>query len=359
MAEGNRSLSHFHTLDEEKIMSTATAITVSKSVLTSFLKSFKETRLQVTTTHGMIFLSCVIDTTDIDDIKVATLCVGDYEGDDLSFYVNHRDIVAYARSVNAKDEITFSIDTEPRKLVLDSAVIGPVQYGVVPSDSGDYPDPLDVFDNIGDYVQTINMTDVAAAYTILDRVDAESARYALGCVMFDEQYVVATDGRRLARLDMTENYKHPTMIDARVVLHAAKFQCEIDVHKNGVIAGELIMTQPEGRYPNWRQVVPSDATACTTLDGEFIRNTANAHIARQKVADIHDEWGVQIKLADQVVGKFNAHFLKAAVGKLKSVDIAYSSNAQGKQKELTVPVMITSSERPGWVEFMMPMAHDR
>lgn len=359
LAEGKCSLSNFHTLDKEKIMSTATAITVSKSVLTSFLKAFKETRLQVTTTQGMIFLSCVIDATDCDDIKLATLCVGDYEGDDLSFYVNHRDIAAYARSVNVKDEITFSIETEPRKLVLDSAVIGQVQYGVAPSTSGEYPDPLDIFDNLGDYMQTISLTDVAAAYTILDRIDPEIARYSLGCVMFDEQYVVATDGRRLARLDVTENYKHPSMIDARVVAYAARFQCEIDVHNNGVIAGELIMTQPEGRYPNWRQVVPSDTTARTTLDGELIRNLANAHIAKQKVAGIHDDWAVAIPLSDGISAKFNAHFLKAAVAKFKSVDVAYCPKNQGAGKDLIVPAVFTSDERLGCIEIMMPMASDR
>jgi hypothetical protein len=60
-----------------------------------------------------------------------------------------------------------------------------------------------------------------------------------------------------------------------------------------------------------------------------------------------------------VRAKLDSRFIKAAIGKLKSINIAYSEKRQGNGKDLTVPVVLTSLDRPGWLEVVMPMARDR
>ena len=109
-------------------------------------------------------------------------------------------------------------------------------------------------------------------------VDSESTRYALGGVLFercddDTALLVATDGRRLVKAvarisDKQANWQGGVIVPAAalkvieriasgetVTLHSTNN--EIYCVGNGVL---LRATLIEGRFPNWRQVVPSGYT---------------------------------------------------------------------------------------------------
>jgi hypothetical protein len=203
---------------------------------------------------------------------------------------------------------------------------------------------------------TIASGDVKIASSIVDRTDQDSSRYALGGVLFDDGQVIATDGRRLAMMQTECKQAETALIHSDIIQYAAKFKYDIDVFDNCFIAGDIIVTKMEGRYPNWRQVTPSKLESVTVMSGDELRKIANGHIARNKAAGTEDERGVEIQLND-TIAKLDAHFLKAAVGKLKSVTIAHAGG--DCDKGLTGPAVFTSDELPQWREIIMPMARDR
>jgi hypothetical protein len=94
-------------------------------------------------------------------------------------------------------------------------------------------------------------------------------------------------------------------------------------------------------------------------NGDAIRKQTSAYIAKQKVAKVDDAWGLDIVLGDGVKGTFDSRFIKTAVGDLASIRVSYDAKAQNGRKQLTVPVVLTSDERPSWTEVIMPMAKDR
>jgi DNA polymerase III sliding clamp (beta) subunit (PCNA family) len=340
-------------------MSTTTQITVSKSALGLFLRNYKDTCLQVDTCNGMILLSCVTDGSEHGNIKYATICIGDHEGEDVAFQIHYTELNNYVRNANAKDAITFTVDAETRKLIVDSETIGEMQFGIEVENEKDFTDPIKTFDNLGEFKFTITASDAKTASTIADRSDRESSRYALGCVMFESGNAIATDGRRLALIETGSQYDEAAMVDTKLLEYAVKFGYEIDVFDNRMIAGDLILSNLEGRYPTWQQVIPDDAEKSTYFTGDSLRKQINTFIARNKAEGTDDSWGMELMLDDGVSAKVNAQFLKTAVGKLKSLRIAYSEERQGDSKGLTVPMVMTSTERPGWTEIIMPMAKDR
>ena len=116
--------------------------------------------------------------------------------------------------------------------------------------------------------------------------DNQSTRYALGAVRLeydagDVLMVVATDGRRLASRAIVASVEQATQIAAlipsKVVKAIRSMQAvgrvllQVDdrnVYVTDQVGNRVIVRQAEGRFPRWRDVVPSDKGAvgitCTT-----------------------------------------------------------------------------------------------
>jgi hypothetical protein len=310
----------------------------------------------------MILLSsCLSPSTVSSNRDYATICIGDHEGEDVTFEVHHSDVLSYVRNAKPKEPIVFSVDSDKRELIANCDSIGEFRWTIVPKRKGEYPNEIAVFDNLGSFQTTIPVADVEAAMSIIDRCDLEATRYTLGCVCFEERSIVATDGRRMALEASEAEYSDKAVVPKTMLEYASKFGFEIDVFKGRMIAGDLIMSIVDGRFPTWQQVLPSDVTLSCDWDGDAIRKLTSAFIATQKAAKVNDDWGIEIALGDGVKGTFDSRFIKTAIGDLASIRVSYDTKAQKKnaKKQLTVPVVLTSDERPSWTEVIMPMTKDR
>ncbi len=137
----------------------------------------------------------------------------------------------------------------------------------------------------------------AALKLTMYAVDLESTRYALGGVKLEvadsELHFVATDGRRLAtfKVDLPDSSKSPDCIipnkacksihdfcgsegDAILSIGNSDVQVELD---GGVVVSSRLV---EGRYPNWKTVIPSvkDYETATIPVGPFMQSVRQAAI---------------------------------------------------------------------------------
>lgn len=136
-----------------------------------------------------------------------------------------------------------------------------------------------------------------AVQSVLPAHDNESSRYALGAMLVsvdgDEACFVATDGRRLHLAKVSHDQavdKSETLIPAsvartlyRLASHAANEGVQIE--RSGTIVraeiGDTTVTarQVEGRFPRWRDVLPKDGPALSTVErGTLESATASAAI---------------------------------------------------------------------------------
>lgn len=123
----------------------------------------------------------------------------------------------------------------------------------------------------------------SAIGSVLYAIDTESSRYALGGVCIDEDVAVATDGRRLA----VNKFNRSSGVDGVVVPEKACkwiasrltgegvtfYHCQHCFH---VVCGNIRMYSLyiEGRYPNWRCVIPESNTRSLKVDREWMIRTA-------------------------------------------------------------------------------------
>lgn len=118
--------------------------------------------------------------------------------------------------------------------------------------------------------------------------DSDSARYALNAIRIESAnegiVVVGTDGRRLAKVNVGQGNVDGSLIPAT----AAKLIAGLDIEGNVAISSDtnffmlespsytLITRQIEGRFPNWKQVIPN-------LEG-YARATTTARNLIQAIA---------------------------------------------------------------------------
>lgn len=336
-------------------MSTTLQTTVSKATLTSYLRLFKSDTMSVETANGMVLLTSAKDENAIG-LRYATLCIGDHEGADVKFYVDDVALTKYVRAAKPSDAIAFSIDEESNALVANCDTVGEMKFSAVGATK---PTAMEVFDNLGDFIQAITADDVKSASMFLDRTDSTATRFALSCVMFDGNAAISCDGRRLAKMTTGETYVGQTMVQSSVVEYANKFGFDVEVFADRIIAGDLIVTKTVGRYPNWQQIIPSNTAVGAAWDCDAIRKQCDSHLARCKAED-NCEYGVEFAVGGGQIAKLDARYIKAAMGKLKSVTVSFAEDKMGtyKDKLVSVPVVLESSELPGWIEVIMPMARD-
>lgn len=136
-------------------------------------------------------------------------------------------------------------------------------------------------------------------------VDTESSRYALGGVCWDNEYLVATDGRRLhvvrigqCQVDNQSSYATWNIIPSRavgaIVALTKLFKDDIlSVRMDRdciVVCGDVwrfTARLVEGRFPNWRQVVSEDSfkIKLETMQTEKIRESAEFAIKTTKLTE--------------------------------------------------------------------------
>lgn len=146
--------------------------------------------------------------------------------------------------------------------------------------------------------------------------DSESTRYALGGVLFDisgeDIVAVATDGRRLAKMaakgtpvgqletsssNIIVPMKTLSLIDKSIVNEHSKVQ--IAARQNDILVQiDRVMIYSrlvEGRYPNWKQVIPqrTDSNQAVSIVGPFFAAVRQASI----VAD-QESRGVEFEVSN-------------------------------------------------------------
>lgn len=171
--------------------------------------------------------------------------------------------------------------------------------------------------------------------------DAESSRYALGGVLLemdgDTVIAVGTDGRRLARMQGqgVAIGGHKTQGMSTIVPTRAISLMERAVSDNdGVIqlaarANDLLLRTPrcviysrlvEGRYPNWRQVLPRRDQA---IQIDMIVGPLFAALRQAAIVTDHDSRGIDFTFAD---GTLKLEASTATIGSSQvEIPIAYDS----------------------------------
>jgi DNA polymerase III sliding clamp (beta) subunit (PCNA family) len=141
------------------------------------------------------------------------------------------------------------------------------------------------------------------AYCLL-AVDSESARYALGGVCWEDDWIVATDGRRMhvQQVGLAEdmvNEKRTRIIPSRAVATLLQLlrQFQDDIvrvyfsERAIVVNGNCWILECElvqGRFPNWRQVLPGEGELQETENVLFVkqfREHLKAEIKRKKLEE--------------------------------------------------------------------------
>ena len=226
--------------------------------------------------------------------------------------------------------------------------------------------------------------------------DAESSRYALGGVLLEmndsEVLAVATDGRRLARMQGTgksvgdHKTSGPTTIipsktlslmersisDKDEVVHVAARQNDVLVRTSrSMIYSRLV----EGRYPNWRQVIPNrdNAIRISGSVGPFyaaIRQAAVVADPESRGIDFQFGQGTMVVAARTAdVGQSRIEMPISYTGELikMTMDHRYVSDfLRALDLDATFHLEISGGSDPalfltddGYAYVVMPMARDR
>lgn len=136
-------------------------------------------------------------------------------------------------------------------------------------------------------------------------VDNEASRYALGGICWDQEYLVATDGRRMhvvrigeCQVENQSSYATWNIIPSRAVTAivglAKLFKEDILTVRLDrdciVVHGEcwkFTARLVEGRFPNWRQIVSEDSfkVQLDTLQTDKVRESAEYQVRTNKLQE--------------------------------------------------------------------------
>jgi DNA polymerase-3 subunit beta len=226
--------------------------------------------------------------------------------------------------------------------------------------------------------------------------DTESSRYALGGVLLeidgDEITAIGTDGRRLAKMQgagksigghkttgattivptKTLSLMERSIGDKEEIVHLAARQNDVLVRTSrGTIYSRLV----EGRYPNWRQVIPK-RDECVTIEG--IIGPFYAALRQASVVADPDSRGVDFQFGE---GSLVVAARTADVGQSRiEIPISYTGEIiklmmdhryvadflKALDSDTAFEIDISTSAEPalfktadGYEYVVMPMARDR
>lgn len=286
------------------------------------------------------------------------ICLGDYEGDEAVIKIDQKDFTRYIRAAKSGTVISLEVAVNESNgdlsLVLNSDSAG--EFVLNDKHPCKVKDRVNLFDVMGEFKFTVPFDTIAKANSICDRCDIEATRYALNCVLLDDDRLVATDGRRLVTINGIQPAAPSTMLPLDLIKYAIKFKFEIDVYDKYIVAGDCMMPVNGGRFPDYKRVLPAPEELANrfVLDGDDLRKAASKQIAKAKAAGDNDDRGFTVKLDDTMSVKLDAHFVLAAIGKSKAINVACGE--QNVAKGVTSPVVVTSDETPNQTEVIMPMA---
>jgi DNA polymerase III subunit beta len=226
--------------------------------------------------------------------------------------------------------------------------------------------------------------------------DTESTRYALGGVLLDMSddriVAVATDGRRLAKMEgkgqpvggfqasggntivpvKTLSLMEKSLQDSDQVVHIAVRQNDILVRTGRCMIYSRLV---EGRYPNWRQVIPnrSNNHRLTSLAGPFHTAVRQASIvADQESRGVNFDFStgnVVMQATTAEVGESRVELPVSYDG--PEIKMTMSGQYVGDffrvlETDKNFNIDISSGEEPalfstddGYLNVIMPMARDR
>ena len=226
--------------------------------------------------------------------------------------------------------------------------------------------------------------------------DVESSRYALGGVLLeldaDKVIAVATDGRRLARMEGTGNSVSGHKTNGMNTIVPVRAMALIDralSDKDGTLqvaarANDLLVRTNqwtiysrlvEGRYPNWRQVIPTRNKAiCIELTvGPLFNALRQAAIVSDQESRGIDftfsEGSLKLDANTAEIGESHVEIPIAFTGDLLKVTLDnrfVADFCKVLSPEATIVLNIESSDKPallttddGYAYVIMPMSRDR
>ena len=185
-------------------------------------------------------------------------------------------------------EIVKQLDSDTLRITVDDTSLqltsGGGRWRLATADPQDYPIWASPVGAVGLTLDHVDLADGLQAVAFC--CDNHSTRYALGAVRLEYEgwfclMVVATDGRRLASRVVVASNERETQIAALIPSKTVKVirsmqvvgQTLLQVDERNVyvtdqVGNRVIVRQAEGRFPRWRDVVPSDkgtvGITCTT-----------------------------------------------------------------------------------------------
>lgn len=347
-------------------MSTSTTITVPQRRIATFLRLFKPSVGIITAADGLLW---AWEPSRGTGSTGPAICIGESDLD-LAHSINFNALGKLVRSAGAKSELGFHADDTTLSLICDT--LGEQEIAT----EGKKTKGLDPLEKRGQFLVEIPATVVKQMNDYIDRCDADNSRYALGGMLIEQEHFVATDGRRLVagdieRLGAHEFLRDPKsddgehidfakVIPAGFIKYAASFGESIDVFENLLIAGDAVASPIDGRYPNWRDVL-IDTDTTVDVDIADMIERCDKQLAISKIKD-GEANGLEFTMTvddNDVTAIIDANYLKAALKGLSSATIGYHSNGVKGKGELRSPIEITSDDKPGVKEIIMPMARDR
>ena len=219
---------------------------------------------------------------------------------------------------------SLEIETKDTHTVLKSARS---KFQLLAADVAEFPD---VHPELGPKHSLVNVRALEKAFLrTVFCADTESTRYALGGIHLtedgDKLAVIGTDGRRLAiqAIDCT-SIAHHRFDDgccliperaARMLLRAcnrSKGEALIAASINDAIFDfgdcQLVTRMVEGRYPNWRQVIPKVVEYSTA---NFFVGPLLAAVRQAAIATGPDSKGIEFTFAS---GALRLHAQDSAIG---------------------------------------------
>ena len=330
-------------------------VAIEKAKVLQFLRVAKSSLVHVHGGGG--FLSLQLETNGQGNRLVA-LIVADYDGPERSVKFRTAELRKAIKrgKANAMFEIGFDGDGH---VVIESE--GLLPYTIRNGTTSYKSSP---FNWIGDYQGTLQRCELEGAADIIRVCDKSQTRYSLGAVLFDDGKAVATDGRRMAVMDVGSSQDEPVMVDSAVVEFANKFGFDADIlgHKGDensdhfVIAGELIC-EHAGRFPAWRKVIPQNEDEPVMIDAKWLSDAATVRLDEASQTD-NDQGGFDLQVGESKV-MVNASFLKEMAAKMRVKQIAVSTTyTKASDKRASCPLVFRSPQRPEWMEIVMPMSRD-
>lgn len=210
--------------------------------------------------------------------------------------------------------------------------------------------------------------------------DVLSSRFALGAVKMEGPQVIGTDGRRLALVDLPGEGSFSAMIPTEAASVLAKLASGetgmLWADNNHVFYSdeniEFFCRQTEGRYPNWRQVIPAEndrykvvvdsaslvsvvrqASICTDkesrgVDVEFSSDKLKIGGSNAETGKAFAECAASSDLTDPIAAKLDSRFLRDFLERVEGdVEVSVAGPTQ--------PIVLKSS---AYTYVLMPMASE-